>query len=102
MGSSAIFLSRLIFLSPTYQAQDPIYEEIGRTPRQSWGDGIPPLLLLVVDHTNNIFPPSYTLCYLPLHLSGGEFWFCNPGPLTSGDNFPLYLLCGRGSRKVEI
>lgn len=87
MGSSAIFLSRLIFLLPAYQAQDPICEELGRTPRQSWGDGISPLLLLVVDHTDNIFPPSYTLCYLSLHLSGGDSWFCNPGPLTSGDKF---------------
>lgn len=75
MGSSAIFLSRLFFLSPRHQAQDSFCAEIGRTARQSWGDGISPLLFLLVGHTNNIFPPSYTLCYLPVHPSGGTLGF---------------------------
>lgn len=100
MGSSAIFVSRLFFLSPTHKAQDPFCGEIGRTARQSWGDGISPLLSLLVDHTNNIFPPSYTLCYFPVHLSGGDSWFCNPGLLTSGTIF-VFTYVGEEAERLK-
>lgn len=58
MGSSAIFSKQILLSFTNLPGTRSYLWEIGRTPRQSWGDGISPLLLLIVDHTNSIFLPA--------------------------------------------